>query len=224
MADQPLAFHSDNIHSTKAHEKREVFVKVEEKKTFKQTAEEFQKKFAAAKAHAAESRAKIENPGADASGVIRSHTRRPFPVKTVLKIAIPLLILAGAGLAIYLNWPTIYHEFFEVSEEKATKLLLSDKPAEFIKMYDGLLEKATTPENKAALHLTRAINLEENYPGEYTEQCASDIYAAEDLYPSYTTAQAIITFEETYGSKTKAEEWRAKLDERNGKEIILGNG
>lgn len=220
MESKPVTFHSDNIRDTKAREKREVFVNVEQKKTIKQSAEEFQQKFAAAKAHAAESRAKIENPGADASGVIRSHTRKPFPVKLALKILIPVLILGGAGLAIYLNWGTIYHEFFEVSEERAHELFAKN-PKKAISMYDTLIEQAKTNEAKATLYLNRAALL--NSP-EYGEQALSDAYAADELYPSYSTAEVIIFLEEHYGSEEKAEAWAAKLEERQGKEIPLGNG
>ena len=220
MADKPVTFHSENIRDTKAHEKREVFVHVEQKKTIKQSAEEFQKKFAAAKAHAAESRAKIENPGADEHGVVASRTRKPFPTKTFLKIFIPVLLLAGAGFAVYHFWPAIHHEFFEVSEARARELF-EKNPQKAISMYDTLIEKAKTNEEKATLHLKRIVLLDSP---EYAGQAIDDAYAAEELYPSYTTAEIIMSLEERYGSTEKAEEWATKLEEREGKEVTLSNG
>ncbi len=92
-------FHSKDIADTKAKEKRKVFVKVEEKKTLKQSAEEFQKKFAEAKAHAAESRAKIENPGVDANGLVTSHVKKPI-AKIILITLIIAAVVAG-GIFIY---------------------------------------------------------------------------------------------------------------------------
>ena len=221
MAGKPVTFHSENIRDTKAREKREVFVNIEQKKTIKQSAEEFQRKFAEAKAHAAESRAKIENPGADEHGVVASHVRKPFPTKLVLKIGLPILILAGIGLAAYLNWPTIYHQFFEVSEAKAQELFATD-PQKSIAMYDTLIKQAKTNEEKAKLYLNRVVLFDSP---EYASQLFSDARAAEELYPSYTTAAVLKSLEERYGTIEKAEEWAAKLEERQGgEEIPLGNG
>jgi len=218
---KPLVFHSQNIADTKAKEKREVFTKVEEKKTLKQSAEEFQKKFADAKAHAAESRARIENPGADANGVIRSHKRFNINWKLVRRITIPVIIIAGLAAAVYFNWGAIHHEFFEVSESRAQEFL-PDNPERFIAMYDKLIEQETVAEEKARLLLTRAISLD----AEHTQQIRSDVYAAEELYPSLTTAETIIWYEENYGSEAAVIEWTAQLTEREqeGKEITLGNG
>lgn len=220
---KPLSFHSDNIAGTKAKEKREVFVKVEEKKTLKQSAEEFQKKFAEAKAHIAETRAKIENPGADANGVIRSRAAFTIPWKTIFKILIPLAILATADYLIYSNWSTINYYLFEVSETRANDFIDKD-PERYIKMYGQLIANAKTAEEKARLHLARAISLEDSHPGKYISQIKTDLYDAEEAYSSCTTASHIADFEDKYGSTTAAAEWRDKLAECEGKELTLGNG
>lgn len=221
---KPLAFHSDNIADTKSKTKREVFVNVEQKKTIKQSAAEFQKKFAEAKTHAAESRAKIENPGADENGVIHSRTPFVFPWKAVIKILIPLAILGIAGFFIYQNWSTINYYLFEVSERRANDFIDKD-PARYIKMYDQLIANAKTAEKKAELYLIRAINLEDSHGEKYISQVKSDLYAADEVYPSYTTANLILEFEEKHGSATAVEEWRNKLAERDKERIIeLGNG
>lgn len=220
---KPVAFHSGDISGTKAHEKREVFVHVEEKKTIKQTAAEFQKKFADAKAHAAETRAKIENPGADANGVIRSHGHKAFPTKLVLKIAIPIFILAGIGLAVYLNWGAIYHEFFEVSTERATDFLDSN-PQRFIEMYDQLIAESDSDEEKVSLLFLRMGLLESHHGETFAQQILKDAYQADEIWPCYETAERIVTAEETYGSSATAEEWKAKLETRERGGLILGNG
>lgn len=221
MADQPLAFHSDNIHSTKAHEKREVFVKVEEKKTFKQTAEEFQKKFAAAKAHAAESRAKIENPGADANGVIRSHTRRPFPWKLVVFVVILIALGAGGYFAYKSYWPTIYSKYFDYSIENAYKLLKTDY-ARSIKIIEHNISKETDNEVKANLMLTKADMLDSGCGAECSTQILDSVYLAEETSPNYMTAGYIIDYETKYGSEEEAKKWEAIILTREEKPY--GNG
>ena len=188
---KPLVFHSQNIADTKAKEKREVFTKVEEKKTLKQSAEEFQKKFTEAKAHAAESRARIENPGADANGVIRSHTRFDINWKLVRCIAIPVIIIVGIAAAVCFNWGVIYHEFFEVSESRALEFL-PDNPERFISMYDNLIEQETDQEKKAELILEKGIYLEHNTSGEYIELIMQEAYKADSLLPCQETANRII--------------------------------
>ncbi len=150
--------------------------------------------------------------------------KKPFPVKTFLKITIPFFIVLGTGIAVYANWGTIYHEFFEVSEERAHELLIAKKPESFIKMYNKLIEKETDPKEKATLYLTRALALKEAFDNNYISQCISDAYAAEKIYPSYTTANFIVELERAYGSQEKAEEWEKVLPNREGKEIILSNG
>jgi len=224
-----MEFHSKNIADTKAHEKREVFVNVEQKKTIKQSAEEFQRKFAAAKAHAAESRAKIENPGADANGVIRSHVRRPFPTKLALKIGIPVLLLAGAGLAIYLNWPAIYHEFFEVSEEKANELLSKNLP-KAIEIYDKLLVEQTDQKTKAFKYLAYSEKIEESCSPECSTETLAKIKeyitASESLNPTYASANLMYSYELNYGDSNVASEWEEKMNVRQASDKTggLGNG
>ena len=223
MADKPVTFHSENIRDTKAHEKREVFVNVEQKKTIKQSAEEFQKKFAAAKAHAAESRAKIENPGADEHGVVASRTRKPFPTKTFLKIFIPVLLLAGAGFAVYHFWPAIHHEFFEVSEARARELIEKD-PKRFIEMYDKLIAEAKDEDEKILLLYNRIGMLDQYYGSKYASQMLNDAYTANELLPCYETAEQIVWLEEAYGTEAKAEEWRTKLETLEKEGLVLGDG
>lgn len=220
---KPVVFHSENIKDTKAHEKREVFVKVEEKKTLKQSAEEFQKKFAEAKAHAAESRARIENPGVDENGVVSSRAKKPFPTKLVLKIGIPVLILTGVGLAIYLNWGAIHHEFFEVSEARANELLKSN-PEKFISIYSQLIEQSTNDDDKVELLFDRISILESSYGDKFASQMLKDAHAAYEIIPCYETAQQIVSLEEKYGSPEEASEWKAKLETLDKEGLILGNG
>lgn len=223
MASDPVVFHSDNIRDTKAREKREVFVKVEEKKTLKQSAAEFQQKFAAAKAHAAESRAKIENPGADEHGVIRSAKRINIPWRKVVKFAIPVVVLAGIGLAVYLNWGAIHHEFFEVSEQRAKEFVESD-PQRYIEMYDKLIDEAKSEDEKVELLFNRIATLDGAYGSQYAEQILNDAYKAYEILPCYETILQIIETENKYGSPEKASEWSAKLDSSEKEGLILGNG
>lgn len=218
---KPVVFHSSNIADTKAKEKREVFVKVEEKKTLKQSAEEFQRKFAEAKAHAAESRAKIENPGVDASGVIRSHTRKPFPVKLALKILIPVLILGGAGLAVYLNWGTIHHEFFEVSEARAYELL-SSNPERAISMFEKVLAEETDSkkkESKSIIYAHKFLDIclgENGYSCSNTELEAIRKFAeiAESITPSYQSATLMMDYYSAKGDQSNLDAWSEKAGER----------
>lgn len=218
-----LEFHSKNIADTKAKEKREIFVKVEEKKTIKQSAEEFQKKFAEAKAHAAESRARIENPGADEHGVIRSRQRFNINWRKVLKIFIPLVIIAGLALAVYLNWGAIHHEFFEVSRERAAELVRSN-PGRAISMYDELIKQTTNEDSKIDLLYERMGLLSGYHADDYADQILADAYAAYEILPCYETASVIVETEENYGSTITAEEWRAKLETLEREGLILGNG
>ena len=89
-------------------------------------------------------------------------------------------------------------------------------------MYDALIEKAETNKEKASLYLNRVEFLDSP---EYVDQLFSDARAAESLYPSYTTAEILMSLEERYGTEEKAEEWSTKLKERQrGEEIPLGNG
>ena len=218
-----VEFHSKNIADTKAKEKREIFVKVEEKKTIKQSAEEFQKKFAEAKAHAAESRARIENPGADEKGVIRSHQRLNINWRKVFKVLIPLVIIGGLALAVYLNWGAIHHEFFEVSRERAAELVRSN-PGRAISMYDELIKQTTNEDSKIDLLYERMALLSSRHADSYTDQILADAYAAYEILPCYETASVIVETEESYGSTTAAEEWRTKLETLEPEGLILGNG
>ena len=220
---KPLVFHSQNIADTKAKEKREVFTKVEEKKTFKQSAEEFQKKFAEAKAHAAESRARIENPGADANGVIRSHKRFNINWKLVRRITIPVIIVAGLAAAVYFNWGAIHHEFFEVSESRAQEFL-PDNPERFIAMYDKIIDEAETEDSKIELLFNRVAILDSTYGSQFSKQILNDSYRAYEILPCYETALQSIEKEEKYGTTEKASEWSAKLETLEREGLILGNG
>ena len=218
-----ITFHSGDISRTKAKEKREIFTKVEEKKTLKQSAEEFQKKFAEAKTQAAESRARIENPGADESGMIRSHKRFNINWKLVRRIAIPVVIGAGLAAAVYFNWGAINHEFFEVSESRAQEFL-PDNPDRFIGMYDELISNAESTDEKVELLFKRIAMLDSSYGGQYTTQMLTDAYKAYEILPCYETGAQIVESENKYGSTDKASEWTVKLDSLEKEGLILGNG
>ena len=218
---KPVVFHSGNIADTKAKEKREIFVKVEEKKTLKQSAEEFQKKFAEAKAHAAESRAKIENPGADANGVIRSGKSVNINWKLVRKIAIPAVILGGIGLAVYLNWGAIYHEFFEVSEERAYELLGSD-PERAATMFESIIVNEADSSTRAKKSIWYADNLFKSCSSEEGMNCSGKILEtifklseiSENASPSRLSALYMSTYYAQKGNTTEAEKWTATAESR----------
>lgn len=212
---QPVAFHSSNISDTKAREKREVFVKVEEKKTLRQSAEEFQKKFAEAKAHAAESRAKIENPGADERGVIRSRQRFSLPWKKIIKTIVIIIIVAGLGIGGYLAYPAI-KERFTPTVEKAVAAAAAGKCQESIQNYQGVIDSASSATTKADLLQSRIMTLFQNCHDQSSSQILKDAYAAEELSPSAKTAYTIWFMESEYGDAAKAEEWRVKSEERGG--------
>ena len=194
-----MSFNSEKLMSTKAKEKREIFVNVENKRTLKENAEEFQKKFMKLKNRANETDKTVAAP----------KEKKPFPVKKFLKIFLPLILLLAAGIAIYVNWDYINYNLFEVSEKRA-KDFIKDNPNRYISIYDSLIKKTNDPEEKSTLLLTKVSMLEEEHPGEFAEQCLKDVYQAEELYQSYTSAELIIDMESKYGSEATAEEWRAK--------------
>lgn len=208
-----ISFNSEKLMNTKAKEKREIFVNVENKKSLKENAEEFQKKFMRLKNRANESN-KTE---------VAPKEKKPFPVKKLLKILIPLILIIAAGIAVYANWDYINYNLFEVSEKRA-KDFIKDNPNRYISIYDSLINKTNNPEEKSTLLLTKVSMLEGNHPGEFAEQCLKDVYQAEELYPSYTSAELIINMESKYGSEATAEEWKAKLSGREGKVLVLGDG
>lgn len=229
---KPVVFHSENIKDTKAHEKREVFVKVEEKKTLKQSAEEFQKKFAEAKAHAAESRARIENPGVDENSVVSSRTKKPFPTKLVLKIGIPVLILAGVGLAIYLNWGAIHHEFFEVSEARAYELLPKD-PVRAASMFKKVLSEKTEPKAKGQKGVWYANQILNTCRDESGFNCSAELVKevikiaiiAEESSPTYLSADILETCYTAIGDEPEAKNWHNNAENRYEEgEDNLGEG
>lgn len=213
-------FHSQNIADTKAREKREVFVHVEEKKTIKQSAEEFQKKFAEARAHAAESRAKIENPGADANGIVASREHRFSPAK-ILKIFILVVILGIIGLVVYLNWDTIYQKFFEASEEKAMSLL-ADNPEDAGAMFVRIVNKASDPEQKEANSLwyaQRLLNLclvgdEYHCSNQVLEEMRKLAEIAENISPSSKSAIFMANYYRAKNDTTNFELWYQRAQER----------
>lgn len=213
---KPLAFHSGNIADTKSKTKREVFVNVEQKKTIKQSAAEFQKKFAEAKAHAAESRAKIENPGADENGVIRSRIPFVFPWKAT----IICLVIIGLGIGIYLAYPTIAYHLMP-SEQRGFEILLQDKTAG-IEYLTKLADRQTTANAKATILVNTGEYLLEKYDdaGEDIRQLA---YKAEKLAPSIDTAVLIWRYQQTYGTEEEATNWLQIIEERGGN-IYGGNG
>jgi len=198
-----VTFDSGNLANTKAKEKREIFVNVGQKSRFG--------RFTA--------KNKQENNNTNFNG----KPKKPFPTKKVVKLCIPIIFVLAIGAAIYLNWSTIYYNLFEVSETRSRDFLEND-PKKFISVYDAMIKQTEDNEEKAILYLERANKLEEAHPGEYVEQYRNDVYAAEGIYPTYTTAEYIIRFEETYGSETTAEEWRTELSKRKkGEEIIVGD-
>jgi len=126
-----VTFDSGNLANTKAKEKREIFVNVGQKKTIKQSAEEFQRKFAAA-------RDRVANQGANANGEIKS--KKPIPKKPFV-IALIIIILGAGG---YLAYPTI-KSYFTPTKEKAYKLL-QENPRKGVDYYYRLYTKESNEE------------------------------------------------------------------------------
>ena len=207
-AKKDVTFHSDDLSNTKAKEKREVF-NVQQKKTIKQSAEEFQRKFTAAKNRAA-------NPGPDTNGVIKSKkliSKKPFII---------CFIILALGIGGYFAYPVV-RNYFELTPEKAN-MELEKNPEKFISMYNKLISQTDDPKEKASLLIDRAFLLTEQYEKEYFSKALEDAYQADSLYPSMTTAALIAELEQKFGSEEKAKEWEEKILERDGIEIIKGEG
>lgn len=209
MPQKPVSFHSDNIGQSKAHEKREVFVNVVEKRSVKQTAEEFQKKFANAKSHAAESRRKIQ-----ANGLIPERIKKKFPLKKVLLIGIPVLALGIGGFVVYQNWDEIYYKYFEVSREKTVSFLKANDKSTFETEFTKLVNKAPDATEKSLLYVWKAEVLNA-YCG---EPCSKEIlesaHKSEETFQSKNSALVIYKYEKLYGDESKASEWLEKSESR----------
>ncbi|MBR3320045.1 hypothetical protein IKG20_01950 [Candidatus Saccharibacteria bacterium] len=207
MAD--VEFHSKNIAETKAKKDREVFVNVQEKKTIRQSAEEFQKKFAEAKAHASESRAKIENPGADENGVIRTHKQ-----KTNWKPIIAVLIIIIIGITAYYVYPLIDKALTPTFEE-AYELIKTDYEKGF-NAYQKIINHSKDKSEKSDALARRSYAIIQVCDGKCLNQIKSDANEAEKISPSPNTAWLWHIIEYRYGSEDESENWIKTANSRGG--------
>ena len=207
---QGINFHSNNIASTKAKEKREIFVNVKQERSIENSVKSIQQKYSEIKTTAKNTietqKKKIDN-------------QKKKKIKKIIIIILAVMLLGGGGyLAYYL-----IKESQSVSSEKADNYLTTD-PDKFISMYEQLIANTNSSEEKVDLLITRINAFRYTYGEEYAEQMLKDAYRAHEIYPSYTTANMIVELEHEYGSEEKANEWREKLNEYRGIEINISNG
>ncbi len=212
---KPVSFRSENLNQTKAYEKREVFVNVQEKKTAKTLVNDFQKKFAYAKSHTEETKAKIQNPNGEAQ------QKKPFPTKKVLKISIPIAILLVIGIVVYMNWRTIYSNYFEISKEKALTLLKSGDKSGFEEHFTKLTSKAKDDKEKSFLYVWKAGILDAYCGSDCSAEILETAHESEEIIPSKDSALVIYQFETKYGDETEAQKWLEKSMDREsiGEEV-----
>ena len=89
------------------------------------------------------------------------------------------------------------------------------------------IEATDEAEVKAIIYASRAGVLysfdAENENDEYKAQILSDVYSAEEYYPTGDTAYLIYMYEQAYGNTVVAEDY-LKIAEERGKKIPLGEG
>ena len=124
----------------------------------------------------------------------------------------------------------------DVGVEESEQGSIFDSWGEYItnKDMDGLIEftnkqiEATDDaETKAMIYESRAGVLysfdAENENDEYKAQILSDVYSAEEYYPTGDTAYLIYMYEQAYGNTVVAEEY-LKIAEERGETISPGKG
>ncbi|MBR3131219.1 hypothetical protein IKG31_01460 [Candidatus Saccharibacteria bacterium] len=212
---QSINFHSENIANTKAKEKREIFINVQQERPLERGVKSIQQKYD-----------EIRTSARDA---IASQKERIVEVKkrgnnyNIKKIIIIILIITALGAGSYLIYRYLIKDDQPSTYNTVSEYLATD-PEKFISTYDQLIDKASSSIEKIDLLFARINALRYTYGEEYAEQMLQDAYRAHEIYPSYTTAKMIIELEQEYGTDEKAKEWQNKLNEYRGIEIYISNG
>ncbi|MBQ3261051.1 hypothetical protein IJH29_00070 [Candidatus Saccharibacteria bacterium] len=200
-------FHSDNLSETKAKEKRAVFVNVVETKTKQEQLAEVKAKLKTRFTTLKDWLTKVLTPKNAHLGTVTAGqhitSKPPFPLKRFLIIVISAATLIVLGIIFVPKAAKL----LEISPENAAKQLY-EHPRLGIWLYDQLISRATTSEEKANYYLTRASNLTKDNPQNCPKnQILNDFYKYDELTATAESAYQVYGIESFFGNTEAAEEW-----------------
>ena len=143
---------------------------------------------------------------------------------TIVCLIVAIIVVVGDKNSV----DDVEKEIERVTQFNGWEDYIANKDMEgLIEFTNKEIEATDEAEVKAIIYASRAGVLysfdAENENDEYKAQILSDVYSAEEYYPTGDTAYLIYMYEQAYGNTVVAEDY-LKIAEERGKKIPLGEG